>query len=142
MTKEEILKSIVGEVFAIESPKIASSREDGIFELLKVTVNGDTITSSLVIDITINGSDAIIVYILTNIRIIQFIINTEGKIESTSFLLSEVVGVDRSVTSDGRMEVLVNGLPIGLKYNPKKNEITHFFQQVEQAWIKRSQNGS
>jgi len=147
MSKEKQLSYIVEEIFKIDNPKIAISKKEQIYASIKTTVNGDaSIESYLIVSLSTNNKPVVFGYILTNVRLIQFEINPNGDISSVSYILNKIIGgVERNITDNGnridaRIKFSPNGTIVGLKYSSVNQEITNFFEKVEQTWIKGSQD--
>jgi hypothetical protein len=137
--KENYIDKILQDIFNLSSPKIQEVRREQITEFIGTTVNGDTINAHLVIDVMLNNKPGVYVYILTDIRLIQIQIDADKEISSLTYLLSEIIGVERKLIDTDRIEIQIifkNGL-VGLKYSEKDQKITVFFQKVEQTWAKR-----
>lgn len=136
---QDSLTGIIKEVFSITAPKIDGSRRSSISQLIQTTVNGDVISSYLVISAAL-GKDrkGILVYILTNLRLIKIEID-EREIQSSSFLLDTMIGIERKlITEDSgaraTVEVSFQNGSLGLRYAPNQ-KITEFFQKVDQARV-------
>lgn len=133
-SNEAFLAQIKGEIAKILAPRISDKRQDEIQGLLKTTVNGDAIVSYLVIDATLgkDNKKGIIVYVLTNIRLIK-LDTDEKETQSVSYPLSTLIGIERKLV-DGRAEVQVSfqNSSFGLRYSANNQNIVKFFQMVDQ----------
>lgn len=147
MNKDKQIKSIVAEIFEIPSPKIDESYRNQIYDFIKTTINGDSdIKYYLAIDVIINQKDGVVIYVLTDKRLIQFEIDADGEIKSGSLILKQIIGgIVRSLSENGtKMEVILRSHPdvtAGLKYDIKNDKITKFFEEVEQVLLESKQNG-
>lgn len=137
-SREETVKAIVQEVLDLRSPKIQETRKDSILDFIKMAVNGDDIKTHLVIDVKLNNTPGVYVYILTNARLIQIQIDVDHGISSLAFVLSGIINVERKLIDDARIEVQVifKDNVVGLRYSTKDQKTTEFFQQIEQTWAK------
>jgi len=137
--KEIYINTILQDIFNLSDPKIQEVRKGAISEFINTSINGDTINAHLVIDVMLNNKSGVYVYILTDVRLIQIQIDADKEISSLTYLLSEIIGVERKLIDTNRIEIQIifkNGL-VGLKYSEQEQKITVFFQKVEQAWAKR-----
>lgn len=130
LTTEEICKSIFESGFSI-----SEERKQPIKDFVTTTVNGDTVKDYLTITATISKDrDGVLVYVLTNSRLIKIDIDSKT-IESTSSFLNEIVGVERKLLEGNTAQVAVN-IPnnsFGLRYPSNNETIMSFFQKVEQS---------
>jgi len=138
--KKEYIGGIIKDIFDLPSPKIQESRKKDITEFVNIAINGDTIDSHLVLDISNDEKPSVAVYILTDKRLIQIDIETDIEAKSSVYLLSEIIGVERKLIESDRMEVRIifkNGL-VGLRHPKKASTTTAFFQKIEQIWAERA----
>lgn len=142
--KKAYIGKILKDVFSLPSPKIKESRKKPISKFISVAVNGDTINAYLVIDVQIDNKPGIYIYILTNNKLIQIGIDINGKIESLTFVLSQIFKIERKLTNENRMEIEISFADnsVGLRYPGDDKNISEFFQKVEQLWITRGQDGA
>ena len=147
MTKDEGLNATVAAIFELDTPKIDVNRKEMIHTIIKTTVNGDTdIIDHLVVSLSTDNEPVVFGYILTNVRLIQFEINKNSEINTSSFILNKIIGgVERTLIDNGsridtRIKFAPNNIVVGLKYSSDNAKITGFFEKVEQAWIKGTQN--
>jgi len=138
MTKENLLEKIVDEVFAIKIPKISESRKEEILGFTKDTVNGDDIKAHLVIDVGSGESAAVLIYVLTDRRLIQIRVEQNTGINTKSNLLRDIQSVERKLMEDDRISFQANFQTnaYGLRYAKENEAATKFFQTLEQVWIK------
>ena len=139
--KEQALKSIIKEIFDLDSPKIDDSRKTAFSEFIVSTVNGDNPTAWLVLNVSLtDNKSGIMAYILTDARLIK--IDSDGlEIESSSFPLNTIIGIERKLIDGGEralFSVSFQNGTFGLKYSPTDRKITEFFQQIDHS---RSANG-
>ena len=132
---KENLNEIIDEIFRLDRPKIDDERKPSIADLIKTTVNGDTIGGHLVINSSLKedkpGATA---YFLTDRRVIKIAI-ADKEAESLSYPLNRITGVHRKLTDTDRASVNVI-LPedsFGLDYPMTYHEITDFFKKIDQA---------
>jgi hypothetical protein len=131
-TKEEALNAIIEDIFILDSPKVDESRKKQISQFIVSTVNGDTPVARLVLNANLDeNKKGVIVYILTNLRLIKIDID-ENDIQSKSFPLGTIIGIERKLVG-GMAEFSVsfqNG-SFGLKYSSDDQNITDFFQKID-----------
>ena len=133
--KKETLDAIVAEVFQLDSPKIDQTRQEKISEFITSAVNGDTPNTHLVINASVDGdNEGAIIYILTDLRLIKIDIAPK-EIKSSSFRLNALVGVDRKLIDNDKIEFSINFQTgsFGLRYSQDLKHITDFFQGIELA---------
>jgi len=133
--KKETLDAIVAEVFQLDSPKIDQARQEKISEFITSAVNGDTPNTHLVINASVDGdNEGAIIYILTDLRLIKIDIAPK-EIKSSSFRLNALVGVDRKLIDNDKIEFSINFQTgsFGLRYSQDLKHITDFFQGIELA---------
>lgn len=135
-SKDSIIKDIFKDIYSYSNSKVQKSREPQIENIIRATVNGDIIEKYLVIDIKLEDKDGIYVYILTNKKLIQISIDIESKVDSLSFLLSQMLGVIFKSPQPGRLIAEANFFngKLGLHYSAANKRITNFFQAVEQKF--------
>lgn len=137
--KKEWIDKIYREIFDLSSSKIEEVEKKSICEFIDTTVNGDNINSYLVINIGSNVISKICTYILTDIRLIQIQIEKTLEISSLTYLLNDIIGIERKLTAPGRATIQImfkNGL-VGLKYPENSYKTTEFFQEVEKSWANK-----
>ncbi len=136
-SKDSIIKDIFKDIYSYSNSKVQKSREPQIENIIRATVNGDIIEKYLVIDIKLEGKDGIYVYILTNKKLIQISIDIESKVDSLSFLLSQMLGVTFKSLQPERLIAEVNFFngKLGIDYSAPNKRITSFFQAVEQKFL-------
>jgi len=142
--KEAYIDKILEDVFSLPAPKIKESRKEHISEFISSAVNGDTINAYIVIDVQIDNKPGIYIYILTNNKLIQIGIDINGKIESLTFILSQIFKIERKLTDENRMEIEISFADnsVGLRYPGDDKNINEFFQKIEQVWVNRGQGGA
>ena len=103
---------------------------------LQSVINGDVFDDLLPLDVKLsNGEDGIVVYLLTNARIIRIRITQKG-FESSDIYLKEVTGINKELLSaEGEDKSVVRiespqGY-FGLRYQPGKKLVEDFFSKVE-----------
>ncbi len=138
--KERRIEVILKKIFDLPKSQTRESIKEAILGIIKTTINGDSIITDLVIDVTLKN--AVYIYILTNTKLIQLILDANNEIESLTLALVDITGIERKSTQDGKMDIRINFSAdvVGLTYPVKNNEITAFFQEIEKSWIARGQN--
>ncbi len=128
--KQQKIEAICNSIFEEES--FDDLKKSSIKDFITTTINGDTIITSIVARANLSpNSTGIIVYVLTNLRLIKIDIGQE--IKSSSYFLNTISSIERNLLNDGRIEFGIsfqNGA-FGLRYPATNQEITAFFQQVE-----------
>lgn len=137
MADVQDLDKIVSEIFQLDSPKIEAARKSDIADFIKSAINGDDIKSHLVINSGLkNNRSGALAYVLTNRRIVKIEID-EQEVQSVSYPLGKIIGYERKLIEGNRASININ-FPddsFGLRYPSSNEEITAFFQQVDQARI-------
>jgi hypothetical protein len=144
MGNKESLDKIISEVFQLSSPKIKEERRDQVRDFIETTINGDETKKYLVINAGLAKDRlGVLVYVLTNVRLIKIEIDTEQEIKSSSFPLDTIIGVERKLIDGDKaaVEVAFQNGSMGLKYSAKNQTITNFFQEVDQSRAKGIRNG-
>lgn len=135
--KNELINSVLSEICSLNN-KISDQRKEQYRAFIESTVNGDTPITHLTIDANLaKDKPGIIIYILTNVRLIKIELGLD-EIKSSGFLLDKLVVVERKIIDDDKAEVLIkfDNDSFGLRYPIKNQKITDFFQQVDQPRIK------
>lgn len=132
--KQQKLKAIIDEIFALNAPKIDESRKSQISDFIISTVNGDNPTDSLVLNMNLGDSKkGAVAYILTNARLI--IVDIEEKeLQSKIIHLNTITSIERKLIDDNRIQFTIflqNGAAFGLRYSLSAQNITDFFQKVD-----------
>jgi hypothetical protein len=142
MAKEETIKAIVREIFALDKPKIDDTRKEEIRDFITSTINGDIPSLHLVINATLkNGAEGCICYILTDKRFIKIDTDTTGKTTtSSSYPLDTLIGVHRALTEDGQEQFSIAFRigSLGLTYSKEEKDIADFFQRVDENLREKS----
>jgi hypothetical protein len=139
MPNDQSLSQIIGEIYLVQNPKIEDSRRASLADFIKTTVNGDEIVSQLIEGAGITKDRrGILVYVLTNLRLIKFEID-DKIVQSSSFPLDTMIGVDRKLAEDGRaaVEVSFQNGSFGLRYAQANQKITDFFTKVDQSRVRK-----
>jgi hypothetical protein len=141
--KQETIDTIVGEIYQLQT--IAESRRIQIQESIKTSINGDSPKQHLVINATLGKeNEGILVYILTDVKLIKIEIGEQDGILSSTFVLSTFTGMTREfIENNNRISVNVGfgSNSIGLRYASSNQKITAFFQSVETLASSKLQNG-
>ena len=133
IAKEELLNSIIDDIFKLDSPPVDVGRRKQIGEFVISSVNGDNPVAHLVTNATLGENNkGAIVYILTDLRLIKVDIGAK-EIKSNSFPVYTIIGVERKLLDDGRSQFSVSfqSGSFGLKYSQDDKKITDFFQKIE-----------
>lgn len=134
-SKEENLKTIVEDIQKLDTPILGDMRKAKICDFVISTINGDTPTAHLIIGANLGDNNrGIIIYILTNLRLIKIDIDT-NEVKSISFPLDTMIGIERKLI-DGdlaQFSIAFQNSTFGLRYSPDDKKITDFFQKVDQA---------
>jgi hypothetical protein len=132
---KEYLDEILAEIFKLKGNKIEDIRRQQISDFFESIVNGDITQAYLVVNANLKENvQGVISYILTNRRLIKIDID-KAEVESATFPLDTIIGIERKLVDDTRSEIKLsfqNG-SFGLRYPPTNKNITEFFQQVDQA---------
>ncbi|MFA6216267.1 MAG: hypothetical protein WDL87_01240 [Candidatus Omnitrophota bacterium] len=138
MITDELLNTILDEIFALTEPTINKSRRSIIGEFIKSTVNGDTPQKYLVINCNF-GKDrrGALVYILSNIKLIKIEIDDKNT-SSSSLSLSAIINIDKKLQDNNIAEVAIyfQNDSMGLIYAADNKKINDFFQEVDLARAK------
>jgi hypothetical protein len=134
--KKQFLENIYKEVFELENPKISieNKRKEQIEEFIKTTINGDDIKTFLAINAILRAKiSGVILYILTNVRLIKIEIEEKDNINSSSFFLKTITSIDRKIIDRKTVsiDIIFQGTSLGLKYPIDNKKITEFFQAIE-----------
>lgn len=134
-SKEETLNTITDDILKLDTPIMGEARKKQINNFIISTVNGDTPTAHLIISANLGDNNrGIIIYILTNIRLIKIDIDT-SEVKSVSFPLDTMIGIERKLI-DGdltQFSIAFQNSTFGLRYSQDDQKITDFFQKVDQA---------
>lgn len=140
--KNIYIQEIIKDIYSLPTPKFEESRRSQISGMISVVVNGDIIEEYLVSDATIDNQLAVYVYILTNNRLIIVTIDTQDKISTYPFVISEMQKIFFKSPKPNRISVeinLANNKLLGLEYSVDKKETTDFFQKLDQVLTKQRQ---
>jgi hypothetical protein len=140
MSNEDILNKIIQTISGSNNPKIERVRLNQISDFIKTTINGDEAKECLTVNAILKkDTDGILVYVLTNLRLINIEIDAHA-VRSSSFPLDTMIGIDRKLMDGNRIAVEVsfqNG-SLGLAYSSTDQTTTDFFQKVDQSRVLRS----
>lgn len=132
---KDTVDQIVQEICDLKNPIITEARREQLRGFIDTTINGDEAKAHLVINATLSEhKPGALVYVLTNVRLIKIDIG-EVEIQSSSYPLDTVIGVERTLIDGDRAAVKVsfqNG-SFGLRYASSNQKIKEFFQKVDQA---------
>lgn len=130
-----IYDQIFNEIFNLANSEILNnSKEEDIKKFVKTTVNGDKIKSYLVIKAYLKPKNlGIILYVLTNARLIKIEISETENINSSSFFLGSITSIERKIIDKDTfsIDIIFQNTSLGLRYPVNNNTITDFFQKIE-----------
>lgn len=135
--KQESLNGIMEKIYSFDVPKIQNERRVQIQGFIDSAINGDEVKKYIVISATLkkdSQEQGILVYVLTNLRLIKIDLDLQ-EVQSSSFFLNAIVSIERKLIDGDRAAVEVsfqNGF-FGLGYSSSNQEITDFFQEVDKA---------
>lgn len=134
-TKKEKIIAIIDDIFKLDSPKIDESRKNQVSDFIMSAVNGDNLAAHLVLNANLSENNkGAIIFILTNLRLIKIDIANK-EIQSSSFFLNTLIGIDRKLIDGERSEFSIafqNG-SFGLRYSQDNQNITDFFQKIDRT---------
>lgn len=124
-------------VFKLDNPKIITidNRDKQISEFIQTTINGDETKAYLAINAYLKPKNlGVLLYILTNVRLIKIEIGENEGINSSSFFLSKMISIDRKLIGKdiSSIDIIFQNTSVGLRYSVFRKEITDFFQTIEQ----------
>ena len=137
--KEAYIHTILKDIFALDSP-VETSREEQLHDFIKSTINGDDPKEFFVINANLdNGIEGVVIYILTNARLIKIDIGIKGEAQSSSFIFDSIINIKRKLLSDDRteVEVLFQNGSFGLRYPKMDTKISNFFERLDQSRVKK-----
>jgi len=128
---------ILKQILALEGKAVKRIEQPKLEAFLNSVLNGDHLTNSLVLGATI-GKDkhGIIVYLLTNIRVIRIRITDDG-FDSSDIYLKQVTSINRGLLTQSEggndAEVRIESAQgiFGLRYRTGKEKIEEFFSSLE-----------
>lgn len=134
--KQKEIHSIIDDISKLNNPKFDPSRMSQLTDFIRTTINGDEPVAHLVLNMYLDDQRrGIISYILTDLRLIKIDIDpTKNEIESNSFPLNTIIGIERKLIDNDKTQFAIsfqNG-SIGLRYSPADTKITEFFQKIDQ----------
>jgi hypothetical protein len=134
LQKKEAINKIIDNIFMLDNPRIDESRRQIITDFVVGAVNGDEPISDLVLNANLNDNiKGVIVYILTNLRLVKIDIDIK-EIQSNSFFLNTIIGIERKIIDDyEQFSISFQNGSFGLRYSLKDHNITKFFQQIDQV---------
>ncbi|HSW69388.1 MAG TPA: hypothetical protein VLI69_04435 [Gammaproteobacteria bacterium] len=133
--KQKEIHSIIEDISKLDNPKFDQPKIPQLTDFIRTTINGDKPIAHLVLNINLdNQRRGIITYVLTNLRLIKIDIDpNKNEIESNSFPLNTIIGVERKLIDNDKTQFAIsfqNG-SIGLKYSLADTKITEFFQKID-----------
>ena len=131
------INDIMEAVYALNTPNLGWNYERNTQdeELIRIVINGDEIREYLPIIANITPKNpGILLYILTNARLIKIEISKKEKITSISYFLNIMISIDRKNLENNRMSIniIFHNTSVGLTYNMENRNITEFFQKIEE----------
>ena len=132
--KKGAIDKIVNNIFNLDNPKIDESRRQLITDFVVGSVNGDELISDLVINANLDDNNkGVIAYVLTNLRLVKIDIHLK-EIQVSSFFLNTMIGIERKVIEGyEQFSIAFQNGTFGLRYSLKDQNITRFFQQIDQV---------
>jgi hypothetical protein len=131
--QSEIITKIHKEIFDLNPPAFDASRKPQILTFLENTINGDTIQEYIVFMANLGEPKGlgVLIYVLTNVRLIKFEIS-KNDVESFTPNLNTIVNIDRKLTGN-LIQIVINfpNTNFGLTYPSDFQKITSFFQAVD-----------
>ena len=105
---------------------------------LKTTINGDTLDTHIITQANLDNRHVALIYTLTNLRFIKFEIDKKGNKSSKSFLIRKITSINRKQTAENKnfIEIIFDNYSIGLTYDSEDEQITHFFDKVDEMRTK------
>lgn len=138
MATVESIQSIIDQISGLKDPSIDASKIQHIKAFIETTVNGDDVKESLSISAVLGkDKEGVIVYILTNIRLIKIDINSNtSEMKSSDFFLNKMA-IEWKVDIQGT-EIKISSQPhsFSLKYPGQRTDITTFFKKVDELRVK------
>ncbi len=138
--KEVYINKILQDIFSLNSPAIEKLAENKLLGFIKLTINGDTLKEYFAINANlVNGEEGVVVYIITDTRLIKIDISTKGEAESSSFLLSSIINIQRKLLDNERAEtqILFQNDSFGLRYQSSDTKVSNFFQELDSLRVKK-----
>ena len=144
MADQARIEQITNEVFALDTPRIDPVRKGQISGFISATINGDAdIHAHLVINAGLGENRmGVLVYVLTNVRLIKIEIDDKN-VQASSPSLSSIITVDRKLLDGERTSIAItfpNNSVFGLTYPSATQAITDFFQTVDMARTRGAAN--
>lgn len=126
-----IVKSILELNDSYPNIYIYKEQDEGF---IKTTINGDEIKDYLPIVANLKKVPGVLLYVLTNVRLIKIEIPKNDKISSVSYFLNTMTSIDRKLIENDRIsiDIIFQNTSVGLNYPITNIKITEFFQKIEQ----------
>ena len=138
MQNSGFIQEILKRISAINVDKQYSVDDHQLENFIKTVVNGDKIETHIVIQVSdkVLGR-CIFAYILTNKRLLQILIDINGKIKSLPIPCSQITRVLFNAPQPKRLAVQIsfNQGETGLEYSADDTSITDFFQRIDKRMI-------
>ena len=137
--KESYIDEILQDVSTLESSVLETLNNKTLRDFVKMTINGDNPISHISINANLsNGEQGIVLYILTNVRLIKIDIGNHNKIQSSSFILDSIINMERELLDDDRIQIKVSfqNSSFGLRYPTSDTKTSDFFQSLDRSRAK------
>ncbi len=137
-----IVSDIMQAVYNLNDPKIEwyYEKNEQDEEFIKTTINGDEIKEYLPVLANLKPKmPGILLYVLTNVRLIKIEISKNEKINSISYFLNTMTTIDRKIIENDRLSIniIFQNTSVGLTYPLNNKVITEFFQKIEELKAKK-----
>lgn len=136
-SKESYIKQILKDILEVGRELLKTQNQDKLRNFVTITINGDVPVNHLVINTNLsNGKEGVVIYILTNKRLIK--IDIGDKIQSSSFILDSIINIERELLDDDRIQIkiLFPNDSFGLRYPATDTQASNFFQSLDQSRVK------
>lgn len=135
--KKNYIEQILKDIWEIGGKLPKTQNQDKLRHFVTITINGDAPVNHLAINTNLsNGKEGVVVYILTNKRLIK--IDIGDKIQSSSFILDSIINIERELLDDDRIQIkiLFSNDSFGLRYPATDTQASNFFQSLDQSRVK------
>ncbi len=136
-SKESYIKQILKDILEVGGELLKTQDQDKLRNFVTITINGDVPANHLAINTNLsNGKEGVVIYILTNKRLIK--IDIGDKIQSSSFILDSIINIERELLDDDRIQIkiLFPNDSFGLRYPATDTQASKLFSEIQQVNIK------
>jgi hypothetical protein len=136
-SKESYIKQILKDIWRVGGELLKTQDQDKLRNFVTITINGDVPANHLAINTNLsNGKEGVVIYILTNKRLIK--VDIGDKIQSSSFILDSIINIERELLDDDRIQIkiLFPNDSFGLRYPATDTQASKFFQSLDQSRVK------